>query len=203
VATFDGRAKAMGSGRIRFDGSVDPYAKQPTFEADFKLDGLQMKELNSYLRAYANVDAEKGTFSMDAEFAARKGRFDGYVKPFIKDLDVLSWRKESDESVPNRLWQGIVGTAASILENPKKDQSATRIPISGRLENPEVGVWGALGSLLKNAFIQALRRGLDDSVDIQQVSGKEDGGDEQSDESSDSEQSERSGKGEQKEQRRK
>src|SRR5688572_13876008 len=117
VASFDGRARAMGSGRVAFDGSVDPYAKQPTFEANFKLDGLQMKELNSYLRAYANVDAEKGTFSMDAEFAARKGRFDGYVKPFIKDLDVLSWRKE-DESVPNRIWQGIVGTAASILENP-------------------------------------------------------------------------------------
>ena len=173
VANFEGSALAMGSGRIKFDGKVDPYAKQPTFEADFKLDGLEVKELNSYLRAYANVDAEKGKFSMDAEFAARKGRFDGYVKPFIKDLDVLSWRKE-EESVPNRIWQGIVGTAATILENPSKEQTATRIPISGRLESPEIGVWGALGSLLKNAFVQALNRGLEGSVGIQPVSGKDD-----------------------------
>lgn len=174
VASFDGRALAMGSGRIELDGKVDPYAKSPTFEADFKLDGLAMKELNSYLRAYANVDAEKGTFSLDAEFAARGGRFDGYVKPFVKDLDVLSWRKE-EESVPNLIWQGIVGTAAAIVQNQKKDQSAMRIPINGRLENPEVGVWSALGSLLKNAFIQALHRGLEGSVDIQEVSGKDDG----------------------------
>jgi Domain of Unknown Function (DUF748) len=173
VASFDGRALAMGSGRIKFDGKVDPYAKNPTFESDFKLDGLEMKELNSYLRAYAKVDAEKGKFSMDAEFAAKKGRFDGYVKPFIKDLDVLDWGKEK-ESVPNKIWQGIVGTAASILENPKQDQAATRIPVGGRLENPEVGVWSALGSLLKNAFIQALTRGLEGTVDIQKVSGKED-----------------------------
>jgi hypothetical protein len=180
VASFDGRALAMGSGRIKFDGKVDPYAKKPTFEAAFKLDGLEMKELNSYLRAYAKVDAEKGKFSMDAEFAAKKGRFDGYVKPFIKDLDVLDWGKE-EESVPNKIWQGIVGTAASILENPKKDQTATRIPIGGRLDNPEVGVWSALGSLLKNAFIQALTRGLEGTVDIQQVSGKEDKPDDQGD----------------------
>lgn len=173
VASFDGRALAMGSGRIKFDGKVDPYAKRPTFEAAFKLDGLEMKELNSYLRAYANVDAEKGKFSMDAEFAAKNGRFDGYVKPFIKDLDVLDWDKEN-ESVPNKIWQGIVGTAASLLENPKKDQTATRIPMGGRLDNPEVGVWSALGSLLKNAFIQALTRGLEGKLDIQEVGGKDD-----------------------------
>ena len=68
-----------------------------------------------------------------------------------------------------------MGTAASILQNQQKDQSALRIPISGRLESPEVGVWSALGSLLKNAFIQALNRGLEGSVDIQEVSGKDDG----------------------------
>jgi hypothetical protein len=94
VATFDGRARAMKSGRIRFDGKVDPYAKQPKFESDFKLDGLDIRELNPYLRAYANVDAEQGTFAMDAELAARDGRFNGYVKPFVKDLDVLRWKEE-------------------------------------------------------------------------------------------------------------
>jgi hypothetical protein len=35
-------------------------------------------------------------------------------------------------------------------------------------------VWSALGSLLKNAFIQALRRGLEGTVDIQKVGGKDD-----------------------------
>lgn len=172
VATFDGRATAMGSGRIRFDGRVDPYAKQPTFEADFRLNGLQLKQLNPYLRAYANVDAEKGTFSMDAEFAAKKGRFSGYVKPFIKDLDVLQWKKEN-ESLPNKVWQGVVDVASEVLEDQSRDQAATRIPFSGQLDSPDVDVWSALGSLLKNAFIEALRRGLEGTVDIEKVGGKD------------------------------
>lgn len=45
----------------------------------------------------------------------------------------------------------------------------------GKVESPEVGVWSALGSLLKNAIIQALNRGLEGSVDIREVSGKDDG----------------------------
>ncbi len=172
VASFDGHATAMGRGNIRFDGRVDPYAKQPTFEADIKLNGLELRQLNPYLRAYANVDAEKGTLSMDAEFAAKNGRFDGYVKPFIKDLDVLQWKKEN-ESLPNKIWQGVVDLAGEVLEDQKRDQSATRIPLSGRFDAPDVNVWSAIGSLLRNAFIEALRRGLEGSVDIEKVVGKD------------------------------
>jgi len=173
VASFDGRARAMGSGRIRFNGKVDPFAKQPTFDTNFKLDGLDLRELNSYLRAYAGIDVEKGTFALDSELAAKNGRFDGYVKPFVKDLDVLRW-KEEEEGVPNLIWQGIVEAAASILENQEQDQAATRIPLGGRLKDPKVGVWSALGSLLQNAFIQALRRGLEGSIDIKKISAKPD-----------------------------
>jgi hypothetical protein len=172
VATFDGRGTAMGSGKVRFKGSVDPYAKAPTFDADFSLSDLDLRQLNPYLRAYANVDVERGTFSVDAEFAAKNGRFEGYVKPFIEHLDVLRWESEK-ESFPNKLWQGLVEFASELLEDQSRDRTATRIPFKGSLEQPDVDVWSAMGSLFKNAFIEALRRGLEGSVEIEKMTGKE------------------------------
>lgn len=173
VAKFEGRGLAMGSGAIRFDGSVDPYAKQPTFEFNFKLNDLALKQLNPFLRAFASIDVERGTFSMDAEFAANDGRFKGYVKPFVEDLDVLRSGGE-EEGLLNEVWQAVVGTAAELLEDQSRDRTATRIPFEGKLENPNVDVWSAAGTLLENAFIEALRRGLEGSVDVQKVTGKDD-----------------------------
>lgn len=165
VASFEGSALAMGSGGLKFEGKVDPYAEQPTFDVNAKLNDLALPQLNDYLRAYANLDVEKGTLSIDAELAASKGRFKGYVKPFVEDLDVLRWQRE-EESLPNKLWQGLADAVGELLEDQDKDRIASRVPFEGRLDNPEADVWSALGSLLKNAFIEALRRGLEGRISL-------------------------------------
>lgn len=164
-ATFEGDALAMGSGGIKFKGRLNPYADQPTFDFNFELDKLELKQLNPFLKAYANVDAEAGKLSLDAEFAASKGRFTGYVKPFVEDLTVLKWNEEK-ENFFGKLWEGIVQLASELITNQKKDQIATKIPFSGRVESPDADVWTTIGGLLKNAFLQALRRGLERSIHI-------------------------------------
>lgn len=199
AATFDGRARAMQSGKIRFEGKVDPYAKAPTFDAAFRLNGLELRQLNPYLRAFANVDVEQGTFSVDSELAAQNGRFQGYVKPFVDNLDVLRWEKEK-ESFPNKAWQALVEATNNLLEDSSRDRTAARIPFAGSFEDPKIGVWSALGSLLRNGFIEALRRGLEGSIDIERVAGdssKEDDGKAKSDDDAKSGESKKddSGKG--------
>jgi hypothetical protein len=174
VASFEGRGTAMGSGLVELEGRVDPYAESPTFEADFRLSGLEFTQLNPYLRAFAKVDAEAGTFALDAEFAAKDGRFEGYVKPFVDNLDVLRWGEES-EGLANEIWQGVVELASEVFQDQSRDRTAARIPFQGELERPEAGIWAAIGSLLRNAFIEALHRGLGGSVEIEKVSGQEDG----------------------------
>lgn len=165
VATFAGKAVAMSSGEIAIAGKLNPYAKKPTFEVDATLDHLNLAQFNDYLRAYANVDAEAGKLSVDAEFAASRGRFRGYIKPFIDDLDVLQWEKER-EGLAGKLWEGLVELAAEIFEDQSKDRIATTVPFAGTLEEPEADVWSTIGGLLKNAFIEALRRGLEDKIGI-------------------------------------
>jgi uncharacterized protein involved in outer membrane biogenesis len=166
VATFDVRALAMGSGAIHLLGKYDPYATKPTFELDFSLDKLQLPQVNTFLKAYGNVDAERGTLSLDGEFAASKGRFEGYVKPFIDDLDVLRWNQEK-EGLIGKLWEGLVEGAGELLEDQSKDRIATRIPFSGAIDDPEAEIWSTVFGLVKNAFIEALRRGVEGGIGLE------------------------------------
>jgi hypothetical protein len=165
VATFDAHALAMGSGELALAGKYNPYAERPTFEVDASLDRLNLAQLNTFLKAYGNVDAERGKLSVDAEFAARRGRFRGYVKPFIDDLQLLRW-KEEEESFFGKLWEGLVGLVGEILEDQDKSRIATRIPFSGSVDDPDPDIWSTIGGLLKNAFIEALRRGLEDKIGL-------------------------------------
>lgn len=165
VATFEARALAMSSGRLKLEGSYNPYAKRPTFEVDAKLDGLNLPQLNDFLKAYASVDAERGKLSVDTELAASKGRFRGYVKPFVDDLQVLDWDRER-EAFLNRIWQGVVEVVGEVLEDQDKSRIATRVPFSGSVDDPEADVWSTIGGILKNAFLEALRRGIEGKVSL-------------------------------------
>ena len=89
-ATFHAEGRAMNHADLRVDLKLDPLAKEPTFDLDAELTALKLATLNDFLKAYAKVDAEGGTFSLFTEMAASKGAFKGYVKPLIKDLKIFS-----------------------------------------------------------------------------------------------------------------
>src|SRR5581483_3325908 len=94
---------------------------------------------------------------------ARDGRFTGYVKPIVKDLDILHVKKE-----PKSAGEAITGffakLMAHIFENKPKQQLATRIDFSGAFDDPQVGVWDAAVNFVQNAFVRALAPGFDESV---------------------------------------
>jgi hypothetical protein len=165
-SSFEGSALAMGSGKIGFKGRLDPYAAKPTFAFSFSVNDLQLKQLNPFLKAYADVDAEGGIFSMDSELAASHGKFNGYVKPFIKDLKVLNW-KEEHESIFNKLWEGTVQLIGDVFENHSNGRIATRVPFHGSIDNPSADTLSTIGGLLKNAFLKALQRGLEGGMKLQ------------------------------------
>jgi hypothetical protein len=151
-----------GGGSFRLAGTLAPLAAQPTFSLDATLEGVGLPALNDMLRAYANVDAEGGTFSAYAELAAADGAFEGYVKPLMKDIQVARWR--DDESLARKVWEGIVQFTAKVLENPDEQRVATRIPLKGRFEQPQPDLWATIGGLLRNAFVQALLPGIEGSI---------------------------------------
>ena len=154
-----------GGGELRLDLTLDPFAERPTFDANLVVRQASLVEWNSFFRAYAGFDVQRGRFDLFAELAAHDGRFEGYLKPFLRDFDVLEFREErKEQGLLASLWEAIVGSGAEIVEDQSEDRQAARIPISGAAREPELDFWAALGSALRNAFLEALPARLENSV---------------------------------------
>jgi len=52
-----------------------------------------------------------------------------------------------------------------LLKNRRRDEVATRVTISGRIDGPQFSTWEALFGLLKNAFINAVTPGFEKQDD--------------------------------------
>jgi uncharacterized protein involved in outer membrane biogenesis len=162
-AVADGSAKVAGEAPATLHVDLDPLAAQPTFAMKAQMERLNMVRLNDLLNAYGKFDVKSGSFSVYTEVAASNGSFKGYVKPFFENVKVL--QAEDKNKGPIRLlWETLVAGAKELLENKQTKDVATRIPVSGKFDKPDVGVWPTVVNLLSNAFIQALRQGIEGSV---------------------------------------
>lgn len=157
-------------GRFVLNTRMNLLETNPTFDLNAELLSLNMVNLNPMMQAYGNFDVKKGNFSLYTEFAAKNGQFGGYVKPIIKDLDVVQWNKQ-EGNFKQILWETLVATGAEILKNQRKEQLATKVDIEGRFTNPNVNTWRAISYVLRNAFVRALQPAIDDTINIDRMDG--------------------------------
>jgi hypothetical protein len=154
--------RPLGQGTFDLTMKLNPFANPIDFKLESSMKNVALTKMNDFLKAYGNFDVEAGTFEAYMELAAKDGAFKGYVKPFFKDLKVLSWKH--DEGLAHKLWEAAVAGAAKILENRKSDEVATRVPLSGRLDDPQPDTWATIGGLIRNAFIRGFVPGLDKGI---------------------------------------
>jgi hypothetical protein len=158
-------AECFDSGTLTLHLAVDPLNESPTFELQETMSGVKLVNLNDFLEAYAKFKVKDGDFSLYTEIAAKNGSFIGYAKPIIHNLAIEKGKKKTKTPL-RRVWAHVVAAAAEVLSNPKKDQVATKIPIEGPFGTAKVGVWSAVGGLLKNAFVKALLPTIDHTISI-------------------------------------
>ncbi|MES2622739.1 MAG: DUF748 domain-containing protein [Bacteroidota bacterium] len=156
------------SGLINARIKADLAQPQPTFDVNAEVRGMELKQMNSFFKTYGKFDVNQGTLNLFMEAAAKENSFEGYVKPQITNLDVVG-PEDKNKSLASKVWQGAVGAAAAVLKNQSKDQLATKIPFKGKLKTTQVNVWYAVGEVLTNAFIQALKSSIDYEININSV----------------------------------
>lgn len=155
-------------GNFTLNVRLDPLNKVPTFDMNATLGNTNMVYLNNFFRAYADFDLKKGTMGLYTEFAAKDNKFTGYVKPIIKDLDIVQFNKQ--EGSPLQIaWEALVGSTAEVFQNQRKAQFATKVPVEGKFKKPEIGIFEAVFSVLGNAFIAALQPSLDQTISISSI----------------------------------
>ncbi|RAW00952.1 DUF748 domain-containing protein [Pseudochryseolinea flava] len=163
-STVKGRGSIY-DGTFNLNMKLNPLAEKPTFDLNAEIKNTNLVKLNDFFQAYAKVDVNKGTFGLYTEIASKQGRFEGYVKPLLKDVDILG-KEDRDDNAFRKLWEAIAGGVSEIFENQPKDQVATKIPFRGNVENPKANIWYAISEVLQNAFIRAIQPSLDNEINI-------------------------------------
>jgi hypothetical protein len=155
-------------GILDFTMRLNPMADNPTFDVNLNLQNTNLIKLNNFFQAYAKVDVNKGIFGLYAEAAAKDGKFIGYVKPLIQELDVLG-KEDREDNIFRKLWEGMVGSAGQVFKNQQEAQIATKIRFEGNIENPNTSIWDTLANILRNAFIQAIQPAIDNQINLDSV----------------------------------
>ncbi|QJR80837.1 DUF748 domain-containing protein [Alteromonas pelagimontana] len=176
VATFNAKGQTAEAGTLAISASLDPSTKKPTFDVDMRAENIALVNFKNFLDTYAPFDLEAGSLEMAMELASSNGQIKGYAKPILHNVEVFSWKGDVERD-NDGFFQTIIemGSAliSEIFENQKQDQIATRIPIEGSLDSPDTPILPALGGILKNAFIEAMRASLEGSVELENAEEEE------------------------------
>ncbi len=160
-------------GMLNLDMKLNPLSDDPAFDMNSELKNTNLVKLNEFFKAYGKFDVHRGNFGLFTEMAAKDGKFTGYVKPIIKDLDVVGPEDRNDNFL-QKIWEGAVGVVGVVFRNQKKDQVATKIPIEGNFKNPSTGIVEAIVQTVVNAFIQALVPAIDNEISLSSINKEPD-----------------------------
>lgn len=164
VARGKAKAKFMGSGPTQIEFAFSPENNGPDFNLILAVDNTDMRTMNDLFRAYGNFDVVAGMFSFYSEIKVRQGKIEGYVKPLFRDMKVYDERQDREKSVFRKLYEGLVGGIAGLLQNRPREEVATQTSISGDIEKPQTSTWETVLRLIQNAFFKAILPGFEQEV---------------------------------------
>ncbi len=167
------RGKFMGDGPTLINLAWRPAGNGSDFNFDLRIENTDMTKLNQLVKAYGNFDVTAGTFAMYSEVSVNNGEINGYIKPFFKDVKIYDPQQEANKPFLHKVKEGLIATLAWVVTNKPKQDIATTIDLRGKLGSPEYSSWQAFGGMLRNAFIQALRPGLENKTPVTREPPKE------------------------------
>lgn len=157
------RGMFMGSGATQLNGAFRPEIKSPDFDLSLRVWRTQVKSMNNLLRAYGGVDMVGGVFSVFTEMTVKNGSIDGYLKPLFKDVTAYDPKQDSDKGLLKTIYEKLINAASTVLQNTPRGEVATKVDITGPVENPQASTWELVVTLIQNAFFEAVLPGFEQS----------------------------------------
>lgn len=151
-------------GTLKFDSRFNLLRQMPDFDYSLAFDNLQLPKLNSLAKPLTGVDFERGTVSLYSEMAMRDGKFNGYFKPLTNGMRIFDWKEEDGRTVGQFFKELFAEGASELLENQKRDQIATRVPLAGTAESVDTDVWTIVINVIWNAYVDAFDKKVDNTV---------------------------------------
>jgi Domain of Unknown Function (DUF748) len=163
-AKASARGLFMGKGKATASATFRPDAKGPDFDLKVAIEDTPLVTMNDLLRAYGKFDVTAGVFSFFSELSVHNNHIEGYVKPLFRDMQVYDKRQDAEKSFFRKTYEKLVGGISKLLENPPRDEVATKADISGPVQNPNSNTWQVIARLVQNAFFKAILPGFDEQL---------------------------------------
>jgi len=152
----------MGRGETRLTVSLQPQAGSADMEVTAQIEDADLVRLKDLVRAYGGFEIRAGEFSVYSELQMKGGAIEGYVKPLFRGVEIgTDGEAVAEKGLRQRLYEGLVGVGAKVLKNRLRGEVATVVPISGRVDRPEMARWETVGRLLQNAFLRPITPGYE------------------------------------------
>lgn len=175
VASMEATAKVLGQAPLETHAKFDPLDEKGDFKFDLQVSKVELTKANALARAYTGLDLASGHGDFTMQLAAKDGQLTGYAKPLFQDLQIFSWKQDVTQDKKNPLqlaWEAVAQGVTSLFKNHAKDQFATRIPISGRIDDKKLGTFKAIVNVLHNAFVKAYSPSLENLKPADDATGK-------------------------------
>jgi len=169
------RGKFMGSGDTLVTGSFRPNPKGPDFDVDLRIENTDLTKMNNILRAHGGFDVVSGTFSFYSEIKLKDGYVSGYVKPLFKDLVAYDPDQDRQKGFVQKLKERVVNVVGKVMKNVPRKEVATKVDISGPVENPQYSTFQIVIRIVQNAFFKAILPGFESSPKTPPAKGEKKG----------------------------
>lgn len=157
-ARFEGKARLLDSADLETTATFDPFRNFQDFDFRLRAKGIELRRLNDFASAYGKFDFNAGHGDLVIEAQANDGKLSGYIKPLLRDVEVFNWQQDvenRDKGVFRSVWEALVGASETVLKNQPKNQFATRVELSGSVDQKNISGLQAFWGILRNGFVQA------------------------------------------------
>jgi hypothetical protein len=146
------------SGAVALDLAADPFAAPLKFDGEFTLRSWKLAELYDIEQAKADLQTPEGTIDVYAKFKGRDGTISGGVKPILKNVKVRPTTEHFGDRV--KAWVADKGLRLFSHHGAEGRETATVIPIQGRLDDPDIQIWPTILGVVRNAFVEGVTGGF-------------------------------------------
>ncbi|MHB0776357.1 DUF748 domain-containing protein [Halomonas sp. WWR20] len=165
VADIDAQGLMLNQAHTELHASLDPLGDFQDFDIQLRVEGLDLTRLNDLTKAYGNFDFESGSGDFVMELEADDGQLQGYAKPLLNNVNILDLEEDAKQGFLSAAWESLVAGVGWLFRNHPEDKLASRIEISGNLDQQDISGWQAFVSALRNAFVEAYQARFEEGTE--------------------------------------
>ncbi len=160
------KATAFGHSVLKIAGHLKTLEEPIAWSIDSELQGFDLTAANQFLKEKVPLTFTKGKLDVYAEAKSEEGVTEGYVKPFMKNVDIMK-AEENLKGAKHWFIEVIAAVGNLVLRTSDKKSVATLIPFTMDKSGVHVDKGEALSKAIQHGFEQKLNPGIEDRLKLE------------------------------------